>query len=222
MYLINKEEKKLKKFSSRLKEAMSGDSLRLFEEKSGVSNSTLSSYLNNKSYPTLDRLFAISKASGFPVEWLASGELPDENMVTVSQYDLRVSAGNGALVEQEHPIAEFRFSADWLRQQGLYGKTLSIVQVMGDSMEPNLFDGDLILVRHDEARDGICVIRVDSDVLVKRVQYDYAERSYLITSDNSRYKSFQIDTDFSGDFMVIGQVVRVLQRVKQHDQTSGQ
>ncbi|WP_343289698.1 S24 family peptidase [Vibrio harveyi] len=221
MQLINKEENKLKKFSLRLKEAMKGDSLRLFEEKSGISNSALSSYLNSKSYPTLDRLFAISKASGFPVEWLASGEVSDEDMITITQYNLKASAGNGSFVEQEHPVAEFRFSSDWLRQQGLYGKTLSIVQVMGDSMEPNLFDGDLILVRHDEARDGICVIRVDSDVLVKRVQYDYAERSYLITSDNNRYKSFQIDSEFNGDFTVIGQVVRVLQRVKQHDQAVG-
>lgn len=218
MYLISKEERKLKNFSNRLKEAMNGCSLRAFEEKSGISNSALSSYLNNKSYPTLDRLFAISQASGKNLEWLASGEVSDENMISVSQYDLRVSAGSGALVEEENPIAEFRFSSDWLRQQGLYGKELSIVQVMGDSMEPNLFDGDLILVRHDEARDGICVIRIDQDVLVKRVQYDYAEGSYLITSDNPRYKNIQLDSDFKGDFNVIGQVVRVLQRVKQHDQ----
>lgn len=218
MYLINKEEEKLKNFSSRLREVIGDDSLRLFEEKSGISNSALSSYLNSKSYPTLDRLFAISKASGRTIEWLASGEVSDEKMVTVYQYDLRVSAGPGALVEEENPIAEFRFSEDWLRQQGLHGKTLSIVQVMGDSMEPNLFDGDLILVRHEEARDGICVIRVDNDVLVKRVQYDYADRSFLITSDNTHYKPFKIDDKFQGNFIVIGQVVRVLQRVKQHDQ----
>ncbi|KUI99940.1 XRE family transcriptional regulator [Vibrio sp. MEBiC08052] len=215
MSLIKKEEIKLRDFANRLKEAMGGSSLRGFEEKSGISNSALSSYLNSKSYPTLDRLFAISQASGKSVEWLASGEIPDENMVTVYQYDLRVSAGNGALVEHENPVAEFRFSADWLRQQGLHGRTLSIVPVMGDSMEPSLYDGDLILVRHDEVRDGLCVIRIDNDVLVKRVQYDYAEGKYLISSDNERYKDIELSKDFKGDFKIIGQVVRVLQRVRQ-------
>ncbi|HHP0488511.1 TPA: XRE family transcriptional regulator [Vibrio harveyi] len=221
MSLLSKEELMVKNFPQRLKEAMGKNTVRAFSKISGLPHSTLNSYVNNQTYPSLDRLALIAKASGKSIEWLASGEVFDENMITVTQYDLQASAGNGSFVEQEHPVAEFRFSSDWLRQQGLYGKTLSIVQVMGDSMEPNLYDGDLILVRHDEARDGICVIRVDSDVLVKRVQYDYAERSYLITSDNNRYKSFQIDSEFNGDFTVIGQVVRVLQRVKQHDQAVG-
>ncbi|SHO59125.1 XRE family transcriptional regulator [Vibrio quintilis] len=217
MYLKNKEEKILKDFPNRLKDAMGSDTLRTFEEKSGISRSVLSSYLNGKTYPTLDRLTAISVASEKSIEWLASGEITDDRMVAVYQYDLCVSAGAGALVEHEKPVAEFRFSQDWLRQQGLHGRQLSIVQVMGDSMEPNLYDGDLILVRHDEARDGICVIRVDQDVLVKRVQYDYAEKSFLISSDNPRYKPFQLSNDFDGDFKVIGQVVRVLQRVKERD-----
>ncbi|WP_159439504.1 LexA family transcriptional regulator [Vibrio spartinae] len=205
----------LKNFHLRLKEALGEHSYRSFSEMSGVSATTLRDYVNEKSYPTLDRLVAISDASGKSLEWLTTGEIPDENMVIIYQYDLRVSAGNGALVEHENPVAEFRFSADWLRQQGLHGKRLSIVQVMGDSMEPSLYDGDLILVRHDEVRDGLCVIRIDNDVLVKRVQYDYAEGKFLISSDNERYKNIELSKDFKGDFKIIGQVVRVLQRVKQ-------
>ncbi|WCE30117.1 LexA family transcriptional regulator [Vibrio sp. SCSIO 43137] len=217
MSLIDKNKKTLKNFHLRLKEALGEHSYRAFSELSGVSATTLRDYVNEKSYPTLDRLAAISEASGKSLEWLATGELPDDNMVSVFQYDLHVSAGNGSYIESENPIAEFKFSKDWLRQQGLLGKKLSIVQVMGDSMEATLYDGDLILVRHDEARDGICVIRIDSDVLVKRVQYDYSDKSFQISSDNPRYKSFELSKDFDGDFRVIGQVVRVLQRVKQHD-----
>lgn len=217
MSLLSKEEKAIKNFPKRLKEAMGDNTVRAFSKISGLPHSTLNSYVNNQTYPSLDRLAQIAKASGRSIEWLASGELLDDNMVAVYQYDLRVSAGNGSYIEAENPIAEFKFSKDWLRQQGLLGKKLSIVQVMGDSMEATLYDGDLILVRHDEARDGICVIRIDNDVLVKRVQYDYADKSFQITSDNPRYKSFELSNDFDGDFRVIGQVVRVLQRVKQHD-----
>ena len=217
MLLNLKDKNNLDDFPQRLKEAMGGDTLRTFESKVGISHSALSSYLNKKSYPTLDRLLAISSASGKPLEWLASGELPNEDMISVPQYDLRVSAGYGAYVEMENPIAEFKFHVDWLRMQGLHGKKLSIVPVMGDSMEPTLYDGDLILIRHDESKDGICVLRVNGEVLVKRIQHDFADNSYLITSDNERYKPIQLTSEFKGDFAIVGQVVRVLQRVKQHD-----
>ncbi|WP_169739372.1 LexA family transcriptional regulator [Vibrio rhizosphaerae] len=215
MSLIFKEQEKANNFPERLKKLMDNCSFNDFAKKTGLTRATLNNYANNLTSPTLEKLAIIADAMGTTVEWLASGELPDENMVTVYQYDLRVSAGNGALVEHENPVAEFRFSADWLRQQGLHGKKLSIVPVMGDSMEPSLYDGDLILVRHEEVRDGLCVIRIDNDVLVKRVQYDYAEGKYLISSDNERYKDIELSKDFKGDFQIIGQVVRVLQRVRQ-------
>lgn len=217
MPLKIKNKKNINNFSDRLKLAIGEHTYRSFSEVSGVAATTLRDYVTGKSFPTLDRLTAIADASGMPIEWLAAGELPNENMVPVLQYDLRVSAGHGSFVEMENPIAEFKFHVDWLRMQGLYGKTLSIVPVTGDSMEPTLQDSDLILVRHDETKDGVCVIRIDQDVLVKRVQYDYETGAYIIMSDNQRYKAFQIDKEFKGDFEIIGQVVRVLQRVKQYD-----
>lgn len=217
MSLITKEDLAVKKFPERLKKAMGNRTLRDFSEISGLPASTLNGYIKSISLPSLDRLALIAKASGYSMEWLSSGELPNENMIPVPQYDLRVSAGHGAYVEMENPIAEFKFHVDWLRMQGLHGKKLSIVPVMGDSMEPTLYDGDLILIRHDESKDGICVLRVNGEVLVKRIQHDFADNSYLITSDNERYKPIQLTSEFKGDFAIVGQVVRVLQRVKQHD-----
>lgn len=217
MSLNLKEEKILKTFHERLKISMDGNTLRDFAVKSGISHSALSSYLNGKTYPTLDRLTAISKASGQSLEWLATGEIPDSRMVPVYQYDLTVSAGHGGYIEAENPVAKFEFSEEWLRSQSLFNKTLSIVQVKGDSMEPTLYDGDLILVRHNEVDDGVAVIRINERVLVKRVQHDFVENKYLISSDNPYYKPQTINSDFNGDFAVIGQVVRVLQRVRHYD-----
>jgi len=217
MLLNLKEEKLLKTFHERLRISMDGNTLRDFATKSGISHSALSSYLNGKTYPTLDRLTAISKASGQSLEWLATGEIPDSRMISVYQYDLKVSAGNGSYIEHENPVAKFEFSEDWLRSQSLFNKTLSIVQVTGDSMEPTLFDGDLILIRHNEVDDGICVIRINDRILVKRVQHDFIDGSYQISSDNPHYKPSVVSKSFDGDFAVIGQVVRVLQRVRQYD-----
>lgn len=217
MLLISKEQKQTDLFSERLKILMGNSSFTDFSKKTGLPRTTLNSYANNQTSPTLEKLAKIAETTGASVEWLASGELPNEDMISVPQYDLRVSAGYGAYVEMENPIAEFKFHVDWLRMQGLHGKKLSIVPVMGDSMEPTLYDGDLILIRHDESKDGICVLRVNGEVLVKRIQHDFADNSYLITSDNERYKPIQLTSEFKGDFAIVGQVVRVLQRVKQHD-----
>lgn len=217
MTLISKEKKKVDLFSERLKTAMKDLTLQDMADKTGIGKTTLHSYLNNKNTPNLDKLAKIAEATDFTVEWLASGHIPNTNMTRVPHYDLVASAGCGALVEYENPIAEFSFSREWLQIQGLLNKTLSVIQVAGDSMEPSLYDGDLILIRHGEVKDGICVIRIDNDILVKRVQYDYAERAYLISSDNKQYKPFRIESKFEGDFQIIGQVVRVLQRVRNDD-----
>ncbi|TGA68011.1 LexA family transcriptional regulator [Aliivibrio fischeri] len=220
MLLKNKEKKyeeKIKKFPSRLKEVMEGESIRAFSKKTGLSYGALQSYLTGKSMPSLDNLGLIADSTNVSMEWLASGDVANSKLIKVPHYDLVASAGCGALVEYENPIAEFSFSRKWLQIQGLLNKTLSVIQVAGDSMEPNLYDGDLILIRHEEIRDGICVIRIDNDILVKRVQYDYAEQAYLISSDNKQYKPFKITPEFGGDFQVIAQVVRVLQRVRNDD-----
>jgi phage repressor protein C with HTH and peptisase S24 domain len=217
MLLISKEELKIKNFPDRLREAIGDKTVRTFSKLSGISHTALNSYINNQTYPSLDKLALIADASGRSIEWLASGEIPDSRMVPVYQYDLLVSAGNGSLIEHETPIARFEFSEEWLRSQSLFGKTLSIVQVTGDSMEPTLYDGDLILVRHYEVNDGVCVIRINDRILVKRVQHDFIDNSYKIISDNPHYKAHEIPSDFRGDFAVIGQVVRVLQRVRQYD-----
>lgn len=217
MSLIIKNKKNLDNFSLRLKEAIDGYTYRSFADVSGVAATTLRDYVTGRSFPTLDRLTAISEASGKSLEWLVTGEVSNHQMISVYQYDLKVSAGNGSYIEHENPVAKFEFSEDWLRSQSLFNKTLSIVQVTGDSMEPTLYDGDLILVRHNEVDDGICVIRINDRILVKRVQHDFIDGSYQISSDNPHYKTSTVSKDFDGDFAVIGQVVRVLQRVRQND-----
>lgn len=217
MSLIAIEKECVNKFAERLRFAMGELTLDSMAELTGIGKATIHRYLNNKNTPDLSKLESIAVATNTPIEWFLTGHVQAENMVRVPHYDLVASAGFGALVEHEKPIAEFSFSHEWLQMQGLLNKTLSILQVAGDSMEPSLFDGDLILIRHEDVKDGICVIRIDNDILVKRVQYDYEEQVYLISSDNKQYKPFKISSNFNGDFQIIGQVVRVLQRVKSYD-----
>ena len=145
------------------------------------------------------------------------------DLTAVPQYDLAASAGGGALVIAEHPIARFELSTRWLQQNNLHNKTLTVVPVRGDSMEHTLYDGDLTLVSliddPADAREGVCVLRFDDEIFVKRIQYDFKSKGYSITSDNSAYSGFFVDADDinAGRFSVLGRVERVLQRARKVD-----
>lgn len=123
----------------------------------------------------------------------------------VPRLGLGASAGPGALAAEELPIGAFRFSARWLREQGLDPAQLSAIRVEGDSMEATLRDGDEILV--DRAprplRDGIHVVRSGDALMVKRL--DLARPGVLaLVSDNPAYRTIELAPD---EVQVIGRVV---------------
>ena len=157
---------------------------------------------------TLARFFDVDEAElGAPEEksYGRSSRQPRGEWIDVPRLALGASAGPGALSPDEQPIGAFRFSARWLRDQGLDPAMLSAIAVAGDSMEPTLRDGDEILVdrRQGPLRDGIHVVRVDEAVLVKRLDTGLPGRIVLI-SDNTAYRPVEMG---SGDVDVIGRVV---------------
>jgi len=140
-----------------------------------------------------DNSFAIA---GAPVraEW-----------VDVPRLTLGASAGPGASEPDESAFDAIRFSVRWLRSMGLEAESLSAIAVTGDSMEPTLRDGDEILVDRTphSVRDGIHVVRLEDNLLVKRVD---ASRPGVITllSDNPAYRPIECQPD---EVDVIGRVV---------------
>lgn len=125
--------------------------------------------------------------------------------VDLPRLPLSASAGAGAFAGEEQAIGALRFSARWLRGQGLDPAMLSAIVVQGDSMAPLLNDGDEILVdRTPRAwRDGIHVVRVDGVLLVKRL--DTGRPGVLrLVSENPVYQPVELP---AGDAEVIGRVV---------------
>ena len=125
--------------------------------------------------------------------------------IDVPRLDVDAAAGAGALAGEERAIGTFRFSAGWLRGQGLDPVMLSAIAVAGDSMEPTLRDGDEILV--DRAprtwRDGVHVVRAGGSLLVKRLDLGRPGRIALI-SDNPAYPPIELAP---GEVEVVGRVV---------------
>lgn len=88
-------------------------------------------------------------------------------------------------------IGRLAFRKGWLRKQRINAKKASIIEVLGDSMEPTLEDGCIILVDHQRlalASQKIFVVRVDDGVLIKRAVR--SNRRWRLVSDNPEYKPF--------------------------------
>lgn len=133
------------------------------------------------------------------------GKSPRGEWVDVPRLPLGASAGPGALALEELPIGAFRFSARWLREQGLDPAQLSAIRVEGDSMEGTLRDGDEILVDRTlrTLRDGIHVVRTGDALLVKRLDTGRPGVIALV-SDNPAYRTLELAPD---EVQVIGRVV---------------
>jgi len=141
----------------------------------------------------------------------APQQLSDEYAL-VPLYDVRAAAGHGAVVEDEQVTDSLAFKRQWIHQElNANPNDLYLIYVDGESMEPTLRPGDIILVDRRSAqsvpRDGIYVLRMDGSLLVKRLQR-LPGRQVKVTSDNTAYEPYTLGLDdTSDDLAIIGRVV---------------
>jgi len=143
--------------------------------------------------------------SSASVNALAGKRADRQNWLDIPRLAVSASAGPGAFPGADEPVGALRFSALWLRQQGLDPAMLSAIEVAGDSMEPLLRDGDEILVDRTPRplRDGVHVVRVGDSLMVKRVQTGVPGR-VVLESQNPAYRPIELSRD---EVEVVGRVV---------------
>lgn len=123
-------------------------------------------------------------------------------------YDVEACAGHGSYVEQESVAAHLAFRRDWLHQElRATPSNLHLIYVRGDSMAPDLKDGEVIMVdtttRGTLVRDDIYVVRIDDTVAVKMLARLPGGR-VKVMSKNQDYGSFETDLE---NIHIIGQVI---------------
>jgi phage repressor protein C with HTH and peptisase S24 domain len=130
-------------------------------------------------------------------------------IIAIPRLTAVASAGNGVSIDRETlEVSPFHLAGDWLRQKFGTVSSLRVVQVNGSSQEPDLRDGDWVLI--DEAKnvveDGLAVIRLDDGLLLKRLQRDGSLLHLL--SKNPDYITTTIDLRQDEERLkVIGKVV---------------
>lgn len=118
-----------------------------------------------------------------------TGLANETSLLPLQKYDIRASAGPGGLAHSEDITEIFHVSPEWLARFVPAHRRCGAIQVVGDSMEPTIRDGDLLIVAFDTTRQevvggGVFVITYNGETMVKRLKVQL-DGSLLVKSDNS-------------------------------------
>ncbi len=200
-------------------------------ERAKVSSTTLTRPLNNPehlseiSIPTLQKIqdatdipfspFAPGGQQSQSQSWQDQLPVPDtaEAPPLVNIYDVRASAGHGALIDGEEIVDRVAFPPLYLeRLTRTNPRHLAIISVKGESMEPALKDDDIVLIDTTKTSldyDGLFVLRFGDALHVKRIGRGH-NGHVLITSDNPAYRDVELPRE---EVEVVGKVIWKGQKV---------
>ncbi len=124
------------------------------------------------------------------------------------------SAGGGAFNEEDEDIRYLSVDRVYMDQLGIKeGANVEAIKVMGDSMEPQLKDGAIVLIDRDStdlSRNGIYVVNtINSGLLIKRVARN-ADGDIDLISDNKDYPIISFPVD---DISIVGKVIGALEKM---------
>ena len=146
---------------------------------------------------------AADTVARWPVTSGAAIKFPTGRPVPVRE--LQTAAGAGTIDLDESITGYVYFRASWLRKYGLKAGHCSIIGVTGDSMEPTLFDGSMVLLNHDRRErraGGIFAVRAQDGLIVKRAR-KAGSGEWLLASDNPAWEP----APWPEEADIVGQVI---------------
>ncbi len=141
------------------------------------------------------------------VSSLDTPELTEEQIVYVPKVRARLCAGGGSFDVEAIPVAEHPFPRKWLARMG-NPSSMVFMDVIGDSMMPEVRDGDMVLIDQSGVRISphyVMAVGLEETIYIKRVEQ--RRNSILLHSENPNYSTIEICGDELSTFRVIGRVV---------------
>lgn len=200
-------------FGKRLAEAIFPDKPSNFAARIGLPHATVSKYLRGQvAGPQLDIVARMAAGLGESLDWLVfgrgEGAAPSGDIVRVPRYDVNLAAGAGSWNEGRRRLDDIPFTPGFFQKRLSRpgGAGFSVLTARGDSMEPGISDGDLLLVDEADVRltDGVFAFLLDDEARVKRFRRTMS--GVIIMSDNPVYPEETIEADQLSRLSVIGRV----------------
>ena len=204
-------------FFTRIKETTSIASQHDLAKALGVNRSAITQAKRRNSVPQ-KWVLALSRSFQLSADWLEFGVgEASSSPVADTQLDMptrivpkvlaRLCAGDGSFEVEATPIEEHIFKESWLAQKGT-PSSMVLMDVIGDSMEPFICQGDTVLVDQSQTTvrsQSVYAVGVEDSIMVKRVSLENSMVTLL--SDNTAYSPIVPQGDELLSFRVIGRVV---------------
>ena len=219
-------------FGLRMKEARANTKQSELAEKLGVPLTTYGRYERGRGRPDAAFIRDFCELLGVEEAWLISGRgrplrtgakavaktvsagfgeeasEDGEDFVAIPRYAVEASAGPGVEALSEQALEDVAFRRDWLRSIGVAPSRAMTLIAVGDSMEPTIRHGDLLLI--DTGIEGVVdnaiyVLSLHGAVLLKRVQR-LIDGSVLVKSDNDLYSEERISASDVDQLHVVGRL----------------
>ena len=171
--------------------------------------------------PNLEKLSTVADVIKVERNWLLHGlgdvegespivENPDEAFVSVLSVKVTASMGGGAFVDESIENGKpYHFQRAWIKE-GLKAspRDLRIMHVEGDSMEPTLQDGDVVLVdmsRKAPTPPGLFILFDGMGLVAKRLEHVLSSEppAVRIVSDNILYNAYERTAD---EISIVGRI----------------
>ena len=158
----------------------------------------------------LSRLFRLNPdwiETGTGEPFLKDVAKEESTFTKIPKVKARLCAGDGSFEVGDEIEGYYSFRADWLSKRGGAG-SMVLMDIFGNSMEPELKDGDTILI--DESQKGIIAgaiyaVGIDDTVMVKRVEKHPG--TLVLLSDNEHYAPIFLKGQEMENVRIIGKVI---------------
>lgn len=168
-------------------------------------------------------ILQLYKTFGLNPEWVEAGSGPtflkqassqDSIFKNIPKVKARLSAGGGSFEVGSEIEGYYAFRKDWLATKGNQ-KKMVLMDIFGNSMEPEIKDGDTILIdesQKDILAGAIYAVGVDDTIMVKRVEKH--PNKLVLLSDNKGYAPIYLQGGEIESVRMIGKVIWICRELR--------
>ena len=168
-------------------------------------------------------LLALYRHYGLNPDWLEGGSGPEflkpadrshAAYYPVPKVKARLCAGAGSFEVASQIEGYYSFQKQWLQSKGTADRMV-LMDVFGNSMTPEIKDGDTVLIdqsQKDIFAGTIYAVGIEDTIMVKRIEKH--PRKLVLLSDNREYAPIFLTDEETDSVRIIGKVLWICRELR--------
>lgn len=168
-------------------------------------------------------LLQLYRGYGLNPEWLEKGsgstfvgakQSPVSEFEKIPKVSARLCAGSGSFEVGADVQGYYSFRKAWLNKRGVADRMV-LLDIFGNSMEPEMRDGDTVLIDQSQKNILACAIfalGIEDTIMVKRVEKH--PNKLVLRSDNRDYAPIYLEGREADQIRILGKVIWVCREIR--------